>query len=131
MTHSERLLRLPDTFRRLTGITPDAFRTLLAQVERAWLNARSRAGQRPGRQRKPGAGRKHANALAERLLMLLIYYRAYVSHAFLGLLFAIAAGNVSRNIAALEPLLAGIFRIPERRVEVKEDEIREMFFDAT
>jgi DDE superfamily endonuclease/Helix-turn-helix of DDE superfamily endonuclease len=131
MTHSERLLRLPATFRRLTGITPDAFRTLLAQLERAWLDARRRRGERPGRKRKPGAGHKHANALAERLLMLLIYYRTYVSHAFLGLLFSLDPGNVSRNIAALEPLLAGIFRIPERRVEVKEDEVRELFFDGT
>lgn len=131
MTHSERLLRLPETFRRLTGITPDAFRTLLAQLERAWLDARRRRGERPGRKRKPGAGRKHANALAERLLMLLIYYRTYVSHAFLALLFSLAPGNVSRNIAALEPLLAGIFRIPERRVEVKEDEVKELFFDGT
>jgi len=131
MTHSERLLRLPETFRRLTGITPDAFRALLAQLEAAVLDARRRRGERPGRRRKPGAGRKHANALAERLLMLLVYYRTYVSHAFLGLLFNIDSGNVSRNIAALEPLLAGIFRIPERRVEVKQDEVRELFFDGT
>jgi hypothetical protein len=131
MTHSERLLRRPAVFRRLTGITPDAFRSLLADVERAWLDARRRLGGHPGRKRKPGAGRKHALALAERLLMLLVYYRSYVSHAFLGVLFSLDPGNVSRNIAALEPLLAGIFRIPERRVEAREDEVRELFFDAT
>ena len=33
--------------------------------------------------------------------------------------------------AALEPLLAGIFRIPERKVELQPDEIQEAFFDAT
>lgn len=131
MTHSERLLGMPATFRRLTGITPDAFRALLPRVEAAELEARHRRGGRPGRQREPGAGRKHALALAERLLMLLIYYRTYVSHASLGLLFSLDPGNVSRNIATLEPLLAGIFRIPERRVEVKEDEVKELFFDGT
>ena len=36
-----------------------------------------------------------------------------------------------RNINPLQPLLAGIFRIPERRVELEPDEIRELFFDAT
>ena len=63
--------------------------------------------------------------------MLLIYYRTYVSHAFLGFLFGIDDSAVGRNINPLAPMLAGIFRIPERRVEISEDEIRELFFDAT
>jgi hypothetical protein len=69
--------------------------------------------------------------LADRLLMLLIYYRTYVTHAFLGFLFGLDDSAVGRNINPLQPLLAGIFRIPERRVELAEDEIRELFFDAT
>jgi DDE superfamily endonuclease/Helix-turn-helix of DDE superfamily endonuclease len=131
MTHSERLLRRPAIFRRLTGISPEAFRALLPQVEAAFDQAQRRRRQRPGRKRKPGAGPKHALALADRLLLLLVYYRAYVSHAFLALLFSIDQGTVSRYIAALEPLLAGIFRIPEREAGVREDEVQELFFDAT
>jgi hypothetical protein len=63
--------------------------------------------------------------------MLLIYYRTYVTHAFLGFLFGLDDSAVGRNINPLQPLLAGIFRIPERRVDLTEDEIREFFFDAT
>jgi hypothetical protein len=63
--------------------------------------------------------------------MLLIYYRTYITHAFLGFLFGIDDSAVGRNINPLAPLLAGIFRIPERRVELEPDEIRELFFDAT
>ena len=59
-----------------------------------------------------GAGRKHALALADRLLMLLIYYRTYTTHAFLGFLFGVDDSAVGRNINPLRPLLAGIFRIP-------------------
>ena len=131
MTHSERLLRVPETFRSLTGITPDAFRSLLPRVEAAWLEAQRKRRERPGRRRRPGAGPKPALCVADQLLMLLVYYRTYVTHAFLAFLFRIDSGTVSRNIARLEPLLAGIFRIPERRVEVKEDEVRELFFDGT
>jgi hypothetical protein len=131
MTHSERLLRRPAIFRRLTGITPDAFRSLLPRVEAAWAQAQRRRRERPGRKRKPGAGPKPALAVADQLLVLLFYYRTYVSHAFLGVLFGVDQGTVSRYLAALEPLLAGIFRIPERRVELTEDELRELFFDAT
>ena len=39
--------------------------------------------------------------------------------------------NVSRSNRRMEPLLAGIFRIPERKVELGEDEIQELFFDST
>jgi hypothetical protein len=131
MSHTDRLRKAPMTFRRLTGITPAAFDGLLAQLTPCHEQAEARRKARPGRKRKPGGGRKHALVLADRLLMLLIYYRTYVTHAFLGFLFGIDDSAVGRNINPLQPLLAGIFRIPERRIELTEDEIRELFFDAT
>jgi hypothetical protein len=131
MSHSDRLLRCPEAFRRLTGLTPTTFRTLLPQVAAAWNEAQRRRHQRPDRQRQPGAGRKFALSVADQLLVLLIYYRTYVSHAFLAFLFAVDDATICRTIRRIEPLLAGLFRIPERRVELREDEIRELFFDAT
>lgn len=131
MSHTERLKRTPETFRSLTGLTPAAFQDLLAQVEPAWHAARAKRRARPDRQRKPGAGPKHSLSVADQLLMLLIYYRTYVSHAFLAFLFTIDDSTVCRNFRALEPLLAGIFRISERKIELKPDEIRELFFDGT
>jgi len=62
--------------------------------------------------------------------MLLMYYRTYTTHALLGFLFGIDPSAVCRNVNPLQPLLAGIFRIPQRRVELTPDEIRELFFDA-
>src|SRR4051812_15981256 len=131
MNRTDRLLDHPATFRRLTGLSPQAFRGLLAELEPAWHQDQARRAARRPRRRRPGAGRRFALPLADRLLLLLIYYRAYVSHAFLAFLFGIDAGTVSRNIRRLEPLLAGIFRIPERKVRLAEDEIREAFVDAT
>lgn len=131
MNHTERLLRCPRAFRRLTGLDPDAFRTLLPQVEQAWHHAQRRRRDRPGRRRRPGAGPKFALGVADQLLVLLIYYRTYVSHAFLAFLVAVDDATICRTIRRVEPLLAGIFRIPERRIELQEDEIRELFFDGT
>src|SRR5918999_4598392 len=131
MSHTDRLKRSPDTFRQLTGITPAALDHLVGQLTPRYQQAEDRRKNRPGRQRKPGAGRKHTLPLADRLLMLLIYYRTYTTHAFLGSLFGVDDSAVGRNINPLQPLLAGIFRIPERRIELAEDEIRELFFDAT
>jgi len=131
MMHADRLKKSPASFRSLTGITPGAFDALLAELGPRHEAAEARRKARPGRKRKPGAGPKHALALGDRLLMLLIYYRTYVTHAFLGFLFGVDDSSVGRNINPLQPLLAGIFRIPERRVELREGEVRELFFDAT
>jgi DDE superfamily endonuclease len=131
MTHADRLLGIPTTFRRLTGLTPAAFRRLLAEVAAADGQARDRRSTRPGRRRKAGAGRKPSLPLADRLLMLLLYYRTYVPHTFLGFLFGLDDSNVSRSNRRLEPLLAGTFRIPERKVGLTPGEIQELFFDST
>jgi hypothetical protein len=131
MSHTDRLRRSPHAFRQLTGITPDAFDRLLAQLSPRNEQADARRKDRPGRRRKPGAGPKHKLPLSDRLLMLLIYYRTYTTHAFLGFLFDLDDSAVGRNINPLQPLLAGIFRIPERRIKLDPEEMRELFFDAT
>ena len=104
---------------------------MLAEVATADQHACTRRASRSGRQRKAGAGRKPALSLADQLLMLLMYYRTYVPHTFLGFLFGLDDSNVSRSNRRLEPLLAGIFRIPQRKIELGQDEIRELFFDST
>src|SRR5262245_63037320 len=121
MSHTDRLRRSPKAFRQLTGITPRAIDRLLADLTPRYEQADARRKDRPGRQRRPGGGRKHTLSLADRLLMLLIYYRTYVTHTFLGFLFGVDDSAVCRNIHPLQPLLAGIFRIPERPVARTEE----------
>jgi Helix-turn-helix of DDE superfamily endonuclease/DDE superfamily endonuclease len=131
MSHTDRLRRSPNAFRQLTGITPDAFDRLLAQLVPRYEAADARRKDRADRLRKPGAGPKHKLSLSDRMLMLLIYYRTYTTHAFLGFLFGVDDSAVCRKINPLQPLLAGIFRIPERKVKLDPEDIRELFFDAT
>src|SRR5207248_11334970 len=101
------LRRSPASFRALTGIGPAEFDALLARLTPLEQQARTRRAQRPGRRRKAGAGRKFKTPLCDRLLMLLIYYRTYVTHAFLGFLFGVDDSTVGRDINPLQPLLAG------------------------
>ncbi len=131
MSHTDRLRRSPNAFRQLTGITPAAFDRLLAQLVPLHEAAEIRRKTRPDRLRRPGAGPKRKLPLSDRLLMLLIYYRTYATHVFLGFLFGVDGSAVCRNINPLQPLLAGIFRIPERKVSLDPEDIRELFFDAT
>jgi Helix-turn-helix of DDE superfamily endonuclease len=69
--------------------------------------------------------------LEDRLLLLLMYYRLYVSQETLGVWFDQDDSAVSRRIRQLEPLLAQFFKIPERKIAMSEAEVEQLFFDAT
>lgn len=125
------LKKSPQIFRRLTGIGPDEFASLLAKLTPIYEEWNDERLSKKTRHRKVGAGGKFHLDLEGRLLMLLIYYRCYITHAFLGFLFQIDDSNVGRNINPLMPLLARIFKIPEKRIEVNREEIEVLFFDAT
>ena len=134
-TKADRLRGNPDTFRRLTGISPEDFDQVLADLRPLYEEAERERLGRPDRERAIGGGRNFKLALEDRLLMLLMYYlmyyRLYVTHEFLGFLFDLDDSNVGRNINPLEPLLAQIFRVERRRIQVEEKEIEKLFFDAT
>lgn len=131
MTHASRLRKNPHTFRRLTGLTPERFDALLTAVGPRYASWNRERLSRRKRQRRIGGGRLFELPLEDRLLLLLLYYRTYVSQAFLGFLVSLDDSTVSRNIRPLEPLLAGSFQIPERTVELYEDELLTIFFDGT
>ena len=131
MNQTARLRKSGNQFRALTGITPEKFDGLLGLLTPLFAEADHKRLSSPERKRAVGAGRRYRTSLADRLLMLLIYYRTYVTHEFIGFLFGVDDSTVSRHIRPIEPLLAKIFRIPERKVRLTEDEIAEIFFDGT
>lgn len=131
MTNYEKLRRKPLLFRMFTGLSADEFDQLVADLEPVWLarKAKRSAGRR--RQRKPGAGRKVKLAFADRLLLTLLYYRAYVTQEFVGFLFGVDKGTVSREVQELGLCMAGVFRIPETKVRIDPDDLEAVFVDAT
>lgn len=121
----------PMIFRRLTGLTVEKFETLLEHVMLLFEAAEQQRLSRPHRQRAIGAGRPYALVLGEALVLVLMYYRLYVTHAFLGLLFDVSESTVCRRLQQIEPLLAQVFRLPTRRIELSAEEIVALFIDAT
>jgi Helix-turn-helix of DDE superfamily endonuclease len=108
-----RLRQRPESFRRLSGLSIEKFDELLSQLEPLWRQAEHKRLTRPDRQRRIGGGRTYDLSLADRLRMLLMYYRLYVSHATLGFLLDLDDSTVSRRIRQLEPLLAQFFKIQD------------------
>lgn len=127
----ERLRKKPTTFRQFTGLTVAAFAQLRDELEPVLAARQAKARGRRPRRRKPGAGRKPKLGPDDRLLLVLMYYRVYVTQVVLGGLFEVDAGTACRIIRAVGLALAGVFRIPERKVRLGPDELTEAFVDAT
>ncbi len=129
--HINRLRKSPQIFRRLTGVTPEKFDEILKKLKPLYERWNEDRLKGRNRKRAPGGGNKFTLSPEEKLLMLLIYCRTYVTHAFLAFIFGIDDSNVGRNINPLHILLAKIFRIPEKKIEINKDEIMEILFDGT
>ena len=119
--HALRLSKNPQAFLRLTGLDVAKFSQLLKDIEPLWEAAERKRLSKRERKRAIGAGTPYSLPLCDRLLMLLIYYRTYVTHAFLGFMFHLDDSNVGRCINRLKPCLAAHFRIPERRIVDSEE----------
>jgi len=131
MTNYEKLRRKPLLFRMFTGLSADEFDKVVADLEPVWLVRKAKRTARRSRQRKPGAGRKVKLLFTDRLLMVLLYYRVYVTQEFVGFLFGVDKGTVSREVQELSLCMAGVFRIPERKVRIDPDDLEAVFVDAT
>jgi len=124
------------TFRRLTGLTVEKFDELLQNLTLLYNESEEKRLYKSNRQRAEGAGRKQSLSLEDKFLMLLMYYRIYTTHEFLGFIFNLHNSNVGRQINYIQPLLAKIFRIPTRRIKLSEvnlteEKLLEIFIDAT
>ena len=131
MTNYEKLVRKPSFFRMLTGLSAGEFDALVAELEPACRARKAKRSARRLRQRKPGAGRKAKLVLTDRVLLTLLYYRTYVTQEFVGFLFGVDKGTVSRNVQELSLCMAGVFRIPEKKVRLAPDDLEAVFVDAT
>ena len=131
MTNYEKLRRKPLLFRMFTGLSGVEFDKLVSDLEPVWLARKAQRAARRPRQRKPGAGRKVTLEFTDRLSMTLLDYRVYVTPEFVGFLFGVDKGTVSREAQELSPCMAGVFRIPERKVRIDPDDLEAVFVDAT
>lgn len=116
----QKLARKPKQFLTLTGIELSEFERLLPalqaadeqqQIVRKVLTVR----QARTRQRQPGGGAPYGNDFPARCLMLLLYYRLYVTQDFLSLLFQAADKSViCRGIQSVRAAWQVVLPLPAR-----------------
>ena len=110
----DRLSRKPLLFKSFTGLTVAEFDSLCKGIEGRYKKYEIKRLSAKRRERKIGAGRPFKLCLQNRLLMLLIYYRMYITYTLTGFLFDIDQSNVCRDIQKIEPLVRQYLPIPQK-----------------
>jgi hypothetical protein len=113
-----RLSKKPEAFRSFTGLDVAEFDSLLSRIELAYDEHERRRLARRGRKYEIGGGRPFKLALEDRLLMLLMYYRTYVTSILLGFTFDLDQSNVLKDVRMLEPLVKECVPLPEKLHEM-------------
>lgn len=104
---ASKLLKRPLTCLRVTGLSPDKFWELYKKFEPEWEKATQK--QKSGRPYGLGEPFNH-------LFCLLVYYRTYTTHFFLGAVFNVDAATICRSIQRVEPLLTAISTLKKEQV---------------
>jgi len=132
MLSYEKLSKKSKTFRTFTGFTVEEFNDLCALIESQYPKHEVKRLGRKDRKRAIGAGRQFKLDLVDRVLMLLIYYRLYITLCLTGFLFDLDQSNVHRNIQYVEPVIKACIPIPEKMIKKTRrirnmDELLELF----
>ena len=100
-----RLSKRPLLFRSFTGLEISEFDSICVDIESRYSKYQRKRLSKRKRQRSIGAGRPFKLKTKERFLMLLVYYRLYITYTLSGFLFDLDQSNVCRDICMLEPLV--------------------------
>ena len=116
-----RLCKKPLLFRSLTGLTVREFDQISTEMDSKYEEYERRRLSKRKRKRDVGAGRPFKLKPRERLLMLLVYYRLYITYALSGFLFDFDQSNVFRDLTILESLLKECIPLPKKIYKCTEE----------
>ena len=117
MLSYDRLSKKPLLFKSFTGLTvkesDDVYKKEMAKRhDRHEIRRLSK--RKDSRERSIGAGRHFKLDVKNRFLMLLAYYRLYITYTLAGFLFDLDQSNICRDIQKIEPLVRKCVPIPQK-----------------
>jgi Helix-turn-helix of DDE superfamily endonuclease len=94
----DRLSKKPLLFRSFTGLELSEFDSIYKEIESKYPKYEiKRLSRQKERTRSIGAGRHFKHAVKDRFLMLLVYYKLYITNLLSGFLFDLDQSNVHRE----------------------------------
>jgi hypothetical protein len=111
-----RLSKKPLLFKSFTGLTLKEFDEIYNKeiTKRYVKHEIQRLSKRKYRKRDIGAGRHFTLDTRDRFLMLLVYYRLYITYTLAGFLFDLDQSNICRDIQKIENLIRKCVPIPQK-----------------
>jgi hypothetical protein len=112
----DRLSRKPSLFKSFTGLTIQQFDDIYDKeiIKRYDKYEIQRLSKRRDRKRNIGAGRPFKLDVKDRFLIVLIYYRLYITYTLAGFLFDLDQSNICRDIQKTESLIRKCLPIPQK-----------------
>lgn len=109
-----RLSKKPRLFRSFTGLEIFEFDTICREIELRYQEYEKKRLSKKRRIRNIGAGRPFDLKVRDRFVMLLVYYKLYITYTLSGFLFNLDQSNVCRDISILEPLIKRCIPLPKK-----------------
>lgn len=115
-------LRASASFVRLTGVSVPTFDKMLKQLTAPWEKAQLK---------KAKSGRpSDIGGLEDHLLIMLIYYRCYITQEFLGFFYRVNKSAICRAIKRIEKLARPLIGV-ERKPKISREEAEALIVDCT
>ncbi len=115
MLSYDRLSKKPLLFKSFTGLTIKEFDKIYDEITKLYVKHEiQRLSERKYRKRDIGAGRRFTLYTRDRFLMLLVYYRLYITYTLAGFLFDLDQSNICRDIQKIESLIRKCVPIPQK-----------------
>jgi DDE superfamily endonuclease/Helix-turn-helix of DDE superfamily endonuclease len=122
-----RLSRKPSLFKSFTGLYISEFDVISREIESRYEEHERKRLSKRRRQRDVGAGRPFKLKVKERFfLMLLVYYRLYITYTLSGFLFDLDQSNICRDMSIIEPLVKRCIPLPEKLYKRTRRRLRTM-----
>lgn len=112
----------PKNFQQLFGLTPEQFNEISSKAKKVFEKIIIAKYKRQGR--------FHKLSFEDMLLLLLLYYRTYMTQRFVAILFNIDVSRVCRIIKMLEPILLSVVKIKKTK-HLSKEEVDTLIVDAT
>lgn len=118
MLNYDRLSKKPLLFRSFTGLEVSEFDSICKQVESKYPKHELKRLSKRKRKRNLGAGRHFKHTTRDRFLMLLVYYKLYITNALTGFLFDLDQSNVHRDVRYMESVVSSCIPLPQKLYNV-------------
>ena len=106
MKFLENLIKKPNTFQRTIGLSLKEFEMLAKRLEKHWNFSEQQRKSYKDRKREIGAGHPYKfHSMAHKLVVVLLYYKLYLTQEFLGILVDLDQANISRLLRKMLPLI--------------------------